>query len=185
MVTIIVGAVWVFFVALFIVVRLFYPDLGGHRHPKQIKPRREYDDHGYDRRGFTSLGYHRNGTRYDDDGYDKDGLDRAGNPRPVQVEYDPVLNGEEVVTDAKRKQMMLVAIGITTAFLLLLVIGKYVLFDSCLLGHKPMETFCEQPTICVKCEKEIGDAPGHTWITDKKTGDEVCVKCRTPRENAQ
>ena len=189
---VVILSIWLFFVLAFILVRLFYPDLNTKKRTrKQIKNARVYDSFGYDQDGFTALGYHRNGTRYDDQGYDRDGLDMNGNPRPKQDDtivvdgyaYGP--DGRPRVNDTNRKRLLTTFLAILAVALIILPVGNYILFDSCVLGHNPVEISCEKPIICIDCEKQIEDPHGHSWITDKKTGTEICVKCRTKRSDIQ
>lgn len=189
---VVILSVWMFFVLAFLLVRIFYADVVPERRSrKQIRGQKKYDAFGYDRRGFTSLGYHRNGTRYDDEGYDRDGLDVNGNPRPIKNET-VTLDGQTYDSDGKirineqnRKRLLMTFISILAVALIVVPVVNYIFFDSCILGHNPVEISCEKPVICIDCEKPVEEARGHTWINDKKTGQEVCVKCRTKRSDTQ
>ncbi len=185
----IILAVWVFFIAAFILAKIFYPEVGFIKRTKgQIKPKREYNRQGYDQRGFTPLGYHRNGTRYDDEGYDRNGLDKQGNPRPEEDDTIYV-NGEPLdgrprisVSEEKRKKLLLIAMSLLAAFITLVFSGYYLVYETCLVrGHNPVCVSCVKPLKCSRCEKEVADAPGHKWVKDI-SGDEVCVVCRTEKD---
>ncbi len=173
--------VWLYFVIAFITVRLFFPELVAQKRTrKQIKAPREYDNSGYDRQGFTPLGYHRNGTRYDDEGYDRDGLDKNGNPRPNDEHGSDV--ARQITMSVQKRKGIVTAILVPLAVVLIIVpIINFAVNDSCLFGHNPVQTFCETPIKCTKCEKEIEAAPGHKWFKDAKTGEEICVDCRAVR----
>jgi len=181
----IILCVWLYFVIAFILVRMFFPEIGAKRRTrKQIKGARVYDEFGYDQRGFTSLGYHRNGTRYDDEGYDRDGFDQKGNPRPT-VEYDNEVARQIKLSTQKRKGILAAVLVPLAVVMIILPALNYFVGGGCFFGHTPIETTCESPIICTKCEKEIGDPPGHQWHKDSVTGDEICVNCRAKRTAAE
>lgn len=177
--------IWLYFVIAFVLVRLLFPELvANKRTRKQIKGAREYDESGYDSQGFTPLGYHRNGTRYDDEGYDRDGFDKEGNPRQKN-EYDNEI-ARQIKVSVKKRKAIITSVLVPLAIVLIVVpLVNFAVNDSCLLGHNPVYTFCESPIKCTKCEREIGNPPGHKWHKDTKTGEEICTECRAVRSELE
>ena len=182
---VIILMVWLYFVIAFILVRMLFPEFAVKRRSKgEIKGVRVYNERGYDLRGFSPLGYHRNGTKYDDEGYDKNGLDKNGNPRPGP-EVDNDIARQITLPIASRKRIAAAVLVPLAVIMIVIPTIYFTMVDSCLFGHTPLKTFCERPIFCTKCEQEVAPATGHTWIVDKKTGEEVCSFCRAERSNVE
>ena len=64
----------------------------------------------------------------------------------------------------------------------LAVIGVLlVVLFPCVLGHEWSEASCEQPQMCMVCEKTVGEAIGHRWSEATCTRLSTCSVCSKTR----